>query len=155
MEIAVAEPKRDRPQVAKEAEAPNGADQQRAGGGVGRQAEGTAEIAREGAQQPTEASDASVRAAARSGTAIAEYAQEISTAWARYAEDIMRHTSEASRRLLRARSLSEVLEVQARLLGDNMQSFLDHSAKFAAAASRMAARPLEATREAGAEQARH
>ena len=78
---------------------------------------------------------------------MAECAQEITSAWSRYAEDVMRHTSEASRALLRSRTLSEMLEVQAKLLRDNMQAFLDHSVKIAEAASRMAARPFEALQE--------
>ena len=50
----------------------------------------------------------------------------------------MRHTSEASQALLRARTFSEMLEVQAKLLRDNMQSYLDQTAKIAEIASRMA-----------------
>jgi hypothetical protein len=60
----------------------------------------------------------------------------------------MRHTSEATQALLRARTFSEMLEVQAKLLRDNMQSFLDQSAKIAEIASRMATRPLDALTEA-------
>jgi hypothetical protein len=65
-----------------------------------------------------------------------------------YAEEVMRHTSEASQALLRARNFSEMVEVQAELLRDNMQSFLDQSAKIAESASRMATRPLDALKEA-------
>ena len=90
----------------------------------------------------------------RSGSALAEGAQEITAAWARYAEEVMRHTSEASQALLRAQTFNEMLEVQARLLGDNMQSFLDQSTRIAEAASRMATRPFVAPKEASAEQAR-
>ena len=43
----------------------------------------------------------------------------------------MRHTSEASRALLRARTFNEMLEVQAKLLRDNMQAFLDQSVRVA------------------------
>jgi hypothetical protein len=75
-------------------------------------------------------------------------------AWARYAEEVMRHTSEASQALLRAQTFNEMLEVQARLLGDNIQSFLDQSTRIAEAASRMATRPFVAPKEASAEQAR-
>jgi hypothetical protein len=66
----------------------------------------------------------------------------------------MRHTSEASQALLRAQSFSEMLEVQAKLLRDNMQAFLDQSVAIAEAASRMATRPLEAMKEASTEQTR-
>jgi hypothetical protein len=47
-----------------------------------------------------------------------------------------------------------MLEVQARLLRGNMQAFLEQSGRIATAASRLAVRPLEALREASAEQAR-
>ena len=97
---------------------------------------------------------AAASGAARSGSALAEGAQEITAAWARYAEEVMRHTSEASQALLRAQTFNEMLEVQARLLGDNIQSFLDQSTRIAEAASRMASRPFVAPTEASAEQAR-
>ena len=50
--------------------------------------------------------------------------------------------------LLRARTFNEMLEVQARLLRDNMQAFLDQSVRIADSASR----PLEAMKEASSEQ---
>ncbi len=43
----------------------------------------------------------------------------------------MRHTSEASQALMRARTFNEMLEVQAKLLRDNMQAFLDQSVRIA------------------------
>jgi hypothetical protein len=46
---------------------------------------------------------------------MADCAQEITAAWARYTEEVMRHSSEASRALLRARSFSEIFEVEAEL----------------------------------------
>ena len=66
----------------------------------------------------------------------------------------MRHTSEASQALLRADTFSEMLEVQAKLLRDNRQSFLDQSAKIAEIASRMATRPLDPLKEASGGQTR-
>jgi len=90
----------------------------------------------------------------RSGSAVADCAQEIRAAGARYGEEVVRHTSEASRALLRARTFNEMLEVQAKLLRDNMQAFLDQSARIAESASRMATRPLEALKEASSEQSR-
>ena len=99
-------------------------------------------------QQATEASAAAATGTLRSGSAIASDAQEITAAWTRYAEEVMRHTSEARQALLRARNFSEMLEVQAKLLRDNMQSFLDQSAKIAETASRMATRPFDALKEA-------
>ena len=62
--------------------------------------------------------------------------------------------AEPSRALLRARTFNEMLEVQAKLLRDNMQAFLDQSARIAESASRMATRPLEALKEASSEQSR-
>jgi hypothetical protein len=66
----------------------------------------------------------------------------------------MRHTSEASQAMLRARSFTEMLEVQAKLMRDNMQAFLDQTVTIAEAASRMARRPFETLKNAGSEEAR-
>ena len=55
---------------------------------------------------------------------------------------------------LRARTFHEMLEVQAKLLRNNMQAFLDQSVKIAESAGRMATRPLEALKEASSEQSR-
>ena len=119
-----------------------------------RQTERLAEIGAERIQQATEASAAAASGTLRSGSAIAGGAQEITAAWTRYAEEVMRHTSEASQALLRARTFSEMLEVQAKLLRDNMQSYLDQSAKIAEIAGRMATRPLDALKEASGGQTR-
>jgi len=51
-------------------------------------------------------------------------------------------------------NLHEMLEVQAKLLRDNMQAFLDQSVRIAESASRMATRPLEALTEASSERSR-
>jgi hypothetical protein len=118
------------------------------------EAERFAASGREGMHRATKASMAAASGAARSGSTLAEGVQEITAAWARYAEEVMRHTSEASQALRRAQTFNEMLEVQARLLGDNMQSFLDQSTRIAEAASRMATRPFVAPKEASAEQAR-
>jgi len=119
-----------------------------------RQAEQLAELGRQGAQQAADASTTAARTAQRSGSAVAECTQEITAAWAQYAEEVMRHTSEASQALLRARTFHEMLEVQAKLLRNNMQAFLDQSVKIAESAGRMATRPLEALKEASSEQSR-
>ena len=119
-----------------------------------RQAEGMAELGREGARRAADATNAAASAAQRSGSGLAECAQEITTAWTRYAEEVMRHTSDASQALLRARTFTEILEVQAKLLRENMQAFLDQSVKIAESAGRMATRPLEALKEASSEQSR-
>jgi hypothetical protein len=157
----MAESRRDQ-HAQKEMERPSGGNRQDARPGNGQrgseaarqQAERFAEAGREGMREANEVSTAAASGAARSGLALAEGAQEITTAWARYAEEVMRHTSEASQALLRAQSFNEMLEVQARLLRDNMQAFLDQSARIGEVASRMARRPFVALKEANAEQTR-
>jgi Phasin protein len=124
------------------------------GEAVQRQTERVVEIGRERMQQATEASAAAASGALRAGSAVASDAQEITAAWARYAEEVMRHTSEASQALLRARTFAEMLEVRAKLLRDNMQSFVDQSARIAEAAGRMATRPFNAVTEGGGDQTR-
>ena len=166
------------PQTTKEAERPiednrrGAANEQNLGGGsqaapgqaapgqaaLGQAAQGQTErlgeLGRQGVRQAAEASTAAVGAAQRSGSAFNERTQEITAAWARYAEEVMRHTSKPSQDLLRARTFNEMLEIQARLLRDNMQAFLDQSVRIAESASRMATRPLEAMKEASSEQTR-
>ena len=105
-------------------------------------------------RKATEASAAAASGTLRAGSAVASDAQEITAAWARYAEEVMRHTSEASQALLRARTFAEMLEVQAKLLRDNMQSFLDQSTRIAEAAGRMATRPFNGLKEASSDKAR-
>jgi len=58
--------------------------------------------------KPNALPTAAASAAQRSGSALAECTQEITAAWARYAEEVMRHTSEASQALLRARTFTEI-----------------------------------------------
>jgi hypothetical protein len=162
MEVGMAESRQAAPQATKGADR-QGDDNRRdttndpnRGGSqeAQRQAERLAELGQQGVRQATDASTAAVSATQRSGSAVAECAQEITAAWARYAEEVMRHTSQASQALLRARTFNEMLEVQAKLLRDNMQAFLDQSVRIAESASRMATRPLEAVKEASSEQAR-
>jgi hypothetical protein len=157
VEVRMAQSQREGQQAQKEAERPSEGNRQNSAtkGTWGRdsdpalrQTERLAEIGGERMQQATEASAAAATGTLRSGSAIASDAQEIAAAWTRYAEEVMRHTSEARQALLRARNFSEMLEVQAKLLRDNMQSFLDQSAKIAETASRMATRPLDALKEA-------
>jgi hypothetical protein len=111
-----------------------------------RQTEQLAGVGREGIRQAATASKSAAEATLNSGSAIADGAQEITAAWTRYAEEVMRHTSEASKALLRARTFPELLEVQANLLRNNMQAFMDQSTRIAGAASRMAMGPFEALR---------
>jgi hypothetical protein len=111
-----------------------------------KQTERLAEVGGEGIRQAAAASKTAAEATLNSGSALADVAQEITAAWACYAEEVMRHTSEASEALLRARNFTEMLEVQATLLRNNMQAFMDHSTRIAGAASRMTMRPFEALR---------
>lgn len=129
--------------------------QERIGQATQRQAARLSEIGREGMRQTAEAAATAATGAARTCSAMTDCAQEITTAWARYAEDVMRHSSEASRALLRSRSFSEILEVHTQLLRDNLQAFLDQSLKVAEATSRMASRPFEAMRETASDRVRH
>src|SRR5205807_8630218 len=119
-----------------------------------RQAERFAERGQQGSRQTADAATAAAGAVQRAGWAVAECTQDIAAAWARYAEEVMRHTSEASQALLRARTFTEILEVQAKLLRENMQAFLDQSVRIAESASRMATRPLEELRTASTERPR-
>lgn len=120
-----------------------------------RQTERLAEFGRDGMRPAADISSAAASGAARTDSGVADCAQEITAAWARYAEAVMRHTSEASRALLRARTFTEMLEVHSKLLRDNMQAFLDQSVKVAESAGRMAARPFEVLKKASSEQTRH
>ena len=151
----MAEANQKGPQTTKEPERPiesnrrATADEPNLGGSQAaqRETERLGELGRQGVRQ-------AASAAQRSGSALGECAQEITAAWARYAEEVMRHTSEASHALLRARTFNEMLEVQARLLRDNMQAFLDQSVRIAESATRMATRPVEAMKEASSQQTR-
>jgi hypothetical protein len=173
-EIDMAESRQTGPQGTKQAEGSiednrrDSADDRNRGGGSStdqrqaaqpqagrRQTESPAELGRQGVRQAADASIAAANAAHRSGSAVAECTQEITAAWTRYAEEVMRHTSEASQALLRARTFTEILEVQAKLLRENMQAFLDQSVRIAESASRMATRPLQELKAASTEQPRN
>jgi hypothetical protein len=104
--------------------------------------------AREGIRQASAASTAGAEAAMRTGSSLAEGMQEVTSAWAHYAEEVMRQTSEASRAWMGCRSLTEMFEIQSKLLRGNLQAFLDQSGKIAEIAGRMAMRPLEAVKQA-------
>jgi hypothetical protein len=147
-EVHMAESRTETQHAPKEMEKDRGSEAAR------RPTERFAEVGREGVRQAPTASTAAAERAVRSSSALTEGAREITAAWSSYAEDVMRHTSEASQALLRARNFTEMLEIQANLLRNNMQAFLEQSARIAEAASRMATRPFEAMREASAEQAR-
>lgn len=104
--------------------------------------------ARDSLRQASAASSAGAEAAMRTGSSLAEGMQEVTSAWAHYAEEVMRQTSEASRALIGCRSLTEMFEIQSRLLRGNLQAFLDQSGKIAEVAGRMATRPFEALKQA-------
>jgi hypothetical protein len=108
----------------------------------------TTERAREGMRQASAASTAGVEAAMRTSASVAEGVQDITNAWAHYAEEVMRQTTEASRALVGCRSLTDMFEIQSRLLQGNLQAFLDQSGKIAEIAGRIATRPFDAMKEA-------
>ncbi len=112
----------------------------------------TTEQAREGMRQASTASTAGAEAAMRTGASLAEGAQDIANAWAHYAEEVMRQTTEASRALIGCRSLTDMFEIQSRLLRGNLQAFLDQSSKIAEIAGRVATRPFEAMKQANEDQ---
>ena len=85
--------------------------------------------------------------------AIAGDTQAIAVAWVGCAEEVVRHTSEASQARLRAHMFKEMMEGQAKLRRDSMQSFHDQIVEIAETASRMATRPHDALKEASIEQA--
>jgi hypothetical protein len=114
--------------------------------------ESFAEIGREEKEQTATGQRGALNGTLRTGSALANGAQEITSAWARYAEDLMRNASEASQALLRARNFPEFLEVQTHLLRNNVQSFLEQSARLAEAASRMAMPSFKASRQTTEEQ---
>ena len=112
----------------------------------------TESFGREEKEQTVAGQRGALNGTLRTGSALANGAQEITSAWARYAEDLMRNTSEASQALLRARNFPEILEVQTRFLRNNLQTFLEQSARAAEAASRMAMPSFEASRQTPQEQ---
>lgn len=107
------------------------------------QTERVAETGREGVRQAGNISAAAFTESARAGSTLADATQDVFSAWARYAEDVMRNTSHATEAFFGSRTFAEMMQVQADLVHENMQSFLDHSAKLADSAGRVAMRPFE------------
>jgi hypothetical protein len=105
-------------------------------------AERLGEQTRDSIDRASAASTATASAAMRAGSTLAEGAQEITDAWVHYAEDVMRQTSEAGRAMVGCRSLTEMVEVQARLMRGSLQAFLDQGTRITEIAGRMAARPF-------------
>jgi hypothetical protein len=117
------------------------------------QAERVAQTGRAGVRQAGKISAAAFTESARTGSTLADATQDVVSAWAGYAEDLMRNTSRATEALLGSRTFAEMMQVQANLMMNNIQSFLNHSANLADSASRLAMRPFEALREVSAEEA--
>jgi len=116
------------------------------------QTQGVDETGREAERQASETSARMFGGAAHTGLALTDTTEEIVKVWMHYAEDVMHNASQASEALSRSRTIPEMIQVQVRLLYDNMQSFFDHSAKIADTATRIVTRPIEALREESAEQ---
>jgi predicted RNase H-like HicB family nuclease len=94
------------------------------------QTECVAETVHEGARRASETSAAAFSGAARAGSTLADATQEIVGALTGYVEDVIRNTSQAREALLSSRSMSEMMQVQANLVRDNLQSFLDQNASW-------------------------
>jgi hypothetical protein len=106
------------------------------------------EQTREGLRVGT-ASQAGTQAMMRTGSVLAEAVGEMTSAWAHYAEEVMRQTSEASRAMIGCSSLTEMFEIQSRVMRGNVQAFLDQSTKLADIAGRVEKQPYEALQQAG------
>jgi hypothetical protein len=108
-----------------------------------------AEAGRHAKQQTATGQEAALKTTFRAGSRFADGGggQEIAAAWARYIGDCMGNTSEASRALLRARNFRDMLEIQADLLCNNLQAFLEQSARVAEAATHMATRSFKVPRQ--------
>ena len=87
-------------------------------------------------------------AALRAGLAMVRDTREIATTWLHYHQDVLRHTSEAGRELLRARTFNAMVEVRAKMLRSTAQSFQDRMTKIAEITGQMATRLCEAREEA-------
>ena len=94
------------------------------------------------------------RGAIDSGSAVAEGVQDIARAWAEYAQQVMQRTTEASEALVKCRNLSDMLGVQAELMRGHLQAFLDQSTKLAEITNRMAARSMDAIKNASGDTSR-
>jgi hypothetical protein len=96
-----------------------------------------------------EAAAAGGKAATDAGSALAAGFHDVAQAWADYAQQVMQRTTEATQALVKCRSFNDMLGVQAELMRGHLQAFLDQSTKLAEISNRMAARSLDALREAG------
>ena len=95
-----------------------------------------------------ETAAAGEKATVDAGSAVAAGLQDIAQAWVDYARQVMDRTSAATEALLKCRSFNDMLGVQAELMREHLQAFLDQSSKLAEITNRMAARSIEAIGEA-------
>jgi hypothetical protein len=86
--------------------------------------------------------------ALRAGLAIARDTRKIARASSRYRKDVVRQTSEAGQALLRARTINERLQVQAKLLRNTGKSFRGTIVEIAEITRQMVTRPHDASKEA-------
>ena len=89
--------------------------------------------------------------ATATGSAIAAGLHDISQAWTDYAQQVLERTTEATQALLKCRTFTDMLGVQAELMRGHLQAFLDQSTKLAEITNRMAARSLDVIRHGGGE----
>lgn len=108
-----------------------------------------AEAGRHAKQQTATGQEAALKTTFRAASRFADGGggQEIAAAWARYIADCLGNTSEASRALMRARNFRDMLEIQADLLRNNLQAFLEQSARVAEAATHMATHSFKVPRQ--------
>jgi hypothetical protein len=102
----------------------------------------------QGATGDGETAAASGKTTMDAGSAVAAGLQDISQAWADYAQQMMDRTTAATESLLKCRSFNDMLAVQAELMRGHLQAFLDQSTKLAEITNRMAARSMNAIRDA-------
>ena len=91
---------------------------------------------------------ASGKATMDAGSAVAAGLQDIAQAWVDYTQQTTDRTTAATESLLKCRSFSDMLAVQAELMRGHLQAFLDQSSKLAEITNRMAARSIDALGEA-------
>ena len=118
------------------------------------QTERIGDTGHEGARHARETSAAAITPAASTSSSSADATQEIVGVWARYAQELLHNSSEARAALFRAQSFTAMMQVQVDLMRGNLQSFLSHWSRLTHIANQLGLRPLEAFREANAEEAR-
>lgn len=94
-----------------------------------------------------EAAAAGTKTAIDAGSEVAAGLQDIAQAWVDYAQQVMDRTTAATESLLKCRSFTDMLGVQAEMMRGHLQAFLDQSTKLAEITNRMAARSIGAIGE--------